>query len=142
MSTAFQPGAFQSDAFQQRGGVLGGAITGGLAYTNNDDSFSGAANIAAEVTGGWHRIWRKRRADPVQTQREPTEAISLRLERERSAVVAQMALDRARRRDEAVTAQLKAIYAEQDALAAGIVRLEAQQKTQERELDALLLLAS
>lgn len=64
MSTAFQPNAFQPDAFQVEGGVASGEITGGLGYTNRDDTFVGHAVLAGDDLTAAKYGARKRKANP------------------------------------------------------------------------------
>ena len=144
MTTAFQTNAFQPDAFQVDGGVTSGAITGGLSYTNNNDVFAGAANLgASQVTGGWPIYYpRRKRVVVPEVVAEPAEVVTARLIKRQSEVAARIALAKEERRSKAITEQLRAIYAEQDALIAGIEYAQGYLEQQDEEEAVLLLLAS
>jgi hypothetical protein len=144
MTTAFQTNAFQPDAFQVDGGVTSGAITGGLSYTNNNDVFAGAANLgAAQVTGGWPIYYpRRKRVVVPEVIAEPAEVVTARLIKRQHEIAVKLALSKEERRSKAITEQLRAIYAEQDALAAGIEYAQGYLEQQDEEEALILLLAS
>ena len=151
MSTAFQTNAFQPDGFQVEGGVTSGAITGGLSYTNNNDVFAGNAVLGRssqeQATGGWPEKgvkWlpsyqRRIIQEPIT---EPLEVVTARIIKRQSEIAARIALAKEERRSRAITEQLRAIYAEQDALNAGIEYAQGYLDQQDEEEAVLLLLAS
>ena len=154
MTTAFQSNAFQSVAFQEHGGVTSGAITGGLSYTNNNDTFAGTANLGViavpeeRPAGGWPERgvkWlpgtRRRHVPEPETVEAIDETVLARLAQERQTFVARLALAKEERRSRAITEQLRAIYAEQDILTLGLEIAQNQIQDQEEE-ELLLLLAS
>ena len=66
MSTAFQPDAFQSDAFQELGGLTTADVNISVAYTNRPDVASIQITVAGtDVTGGWWvpRLKKKKRIE-------------------------------------------------------------------------------
>lgn len=142
MTTAFQPNAFQSDGFQIEGGVTGEAIVIGINGTQEGDS--GLLTVVVQVqsdavTGGWPTYYpRRKRKEPepeTATAQAPEQSVEDRLAQRR-------ALRDAERRDQAITAQLKAIYAEQDALALTVMQVEAAQQFQAQEAEDLALILS
>jgi hypothetical protein len=144
MTTAFQTNAFQPDGFQVEGGVTSGAITGGLSYTNNNDTFVGSGNLgASQVTGGWPTYYpRKKRVVVPEVIAEPAEVVTARLIKRQHEIAAKLALAKQERRSKAITEQLRAIYAEQDALMAGIEYTSSEINRIDEEEALILLLAS
>lgn len=144
MTAAFQPNAFQSDAFQEHGGSLAGAITGGLAYVNNNDSFAGAASLGASaVTGGWgdyyHYRRRKKVVQPVEeVAQEVTEAT---VDAETARVQLRMELRAAERRSREVTAQIRILMDQRMSLESAILTRAAILQEDE-EIAMILALAS
>lgn len=78
MSTAFQPNAFQSDAFQELGGLTTADVNISVGYTNLPD----IASIQINVTGGFPgfevdqapKLWWKRKpSSPDEPAAEKTE---------------------------------------------------------------------
>lgn len=51
--SAFQPTAFQSDGFQQYGGVTTGDFEATIGFTQDGDSHTITAEFPAEAVGGW-----------------------------------------------------------------------------------------
>jgi hypothetical protein len=89
------------------------------------------------VAGGWGSYAPRRRKKPLPAAvSAPTPE---QIEAEQQRLVARQALRRAEQRDQQVLAQLKAIYAEQDALARSLDTAQARQ-TQIDEQNTLILI--
>jgi hypothetical protein len=131
IDTAFQPNAFQSDGFQE-----------------NAAPVEIPAQEEEQVTGGWPIYYpRKRRIlrEPSKRPETAPEALepALVLEDATAALAKRQALRQTEQRDQQITAQLRAIYAEQDALRQGIAGIDAGiAAMEEDDLEAILLLVS
>jgi hypothetical protein len=144
MTAAFQPNAFQSDAFQEHGGSLAGAITGGLSYVNNNDSFSGSANLGASaVTGGWpeHFHYRRRKKVVEQIEPEAQEVTAETVEAGTARVQLRMELRAAERRSREVTAQIRILMDQRMSLESAILT-KAAILQEDEEIAMILALAS
>ena len=143
MSTGFQPTAFQSDSFQIAGGVATSDVIIGINVTQDGDSCGLTVNFAqTDVTGGWP-IYIPRRKKRVQ-QVEPAEEVTETAEAISARIATKITLDRARRRDAAVVAELKALYAEQDMLSqkASALKTAISDAQEDENVAILLALAS
>jgi hypothetical protein len=89
--------------------------------------------IAPDVTGGWPIYFPRRKRKQVD-EPQVLEAATVNLAK-------RQALRQAEQRDQQITAQLRAIYAEQDALQAGLAQAE-EIAQDEEDLEAILLLVS
>jgi hypothetical protein len=97
----------------------------------------------AQVTGGWPTYYpRKKRVVVPEVIAEPAEVVTARLIKRQNEIAARLALAKQERRSKAITEQLRAIYAEQDALTAGIQYVEQQLEINDEEESLVLLLAS
>jgi hypothetical protein len=146
MTTAFQTNDFQSNAFQEEGGLTTSDVVIGINATQGGDTGTLAINVAADqVTGGWPIPYLRRRRIPRETvEIESPEEITARIVASQQAILLRKELRRAERRSEEITAQLRDIYAEQDALLLVGARLEAEvdQRLDEDDLALILSLAS
>jgi hypothetical protein len=130
IDTAFQPNAFQSDGFQENAAPVDIPV-----------------EEEEQVTGGWPIYYprRKRRVlrEPIERPDEEPEIVEPVnvLEAATEALKQRQELRQAEQRDQQITAQLRAIYAEQDALQSGVARAE-EIAQDEDDLEAILLLVS
>ena len=151
MATAFQPNAFQPDGFQEHGGVATSDIQIAINATQDGDSGLLTVNVtpvAAPVTeipgGGWYipdrRRRKKREEEPAEVTDLP-EVVEESPEEIAARLATRVALEKARRRDARVMAELRALYAEQDRLAREAAGLEARIAEQEADEDLILILS-
>jgi hypothetical protein len=110
------------------------ASGGTYSYAGGDALFT--KTVATDVTGGWPTFYprRKRKLPETETPEETLEVATV-------ALAKRQTLRQAEQRDQQITAQLRAIYAEQDALQSGIAQAEALAQDEE-DIEAILLLVS
>jgi hypothetical protein len=153
VSTAFQPNAFQPDAFQEYGGVTAGAITIAINGTQDGDTGLLTVNVkrndVIDATGGWGYLpsypKRRRPVREVSEDVETPEEVQARIAAVQQRLALRKELRQAELRDQQVTAQLRQIFAEQDALALSVSQLEQvieRQKQDDDDLALILALAS
>lgn len=84
MSTAFQPSAFQSDAFQIEGGVATNDVTANIAFTLDGCSAAITVDSAAALfdyhDGGSEKKRRKREQEQIEEQRLKRERLRSQIE--------------------------------------------------------------
>ena len=123
------------------GGVATSDVIIGINVTQDGDSCGLTVNFAqTDVTGGWPIYIPRRKKRVQQVDTEPAEEVTESAEAISARIATKIALDRARRRDAAVVAELKALYAEQDMLSQKVSALKtAISDAQEEENIAILL---
>jgi hypothetical protein len=154
MTTAFQPNAFQPDAFQEHAGVTGANIT--IVINGVQEGDSGLLTIFAKKTAeehysggywpeyGYVRRKRVRREEP-ETVPETPEQITARLAAAQQRIARAKVLRQAEQRDREITAQLRAIYQQQDEMLLNLEQINALvegQAKDDEDLALLLALAS
>lgn len=124
MSTAFQPNAFQQDAFQQLGGLTTADVEVSVDYTNRPDLASIQINVAgSDVTGGWWPLPRRKKKKPEQ---EIVEAIEFVEEEPQTALADAL-------RSAAAKAARQAQRGAEDALVQFVKELEAKRAADEAQ---------
>lgn len=120
-----------------------GTPTGTVNYTNRNDTLSAAGSTpGAEAVGGWGTYYprKRKRIEPIDALPQGLEAIQEDADKRQKAIQARQALRRAEMKDQQVTAQLRQIYAEQDALKRGVLKAKAQKAAEQDDEDAIAIL--